>query len=103
MRRRWPLEAALARGVVGVDANADHLAAWRLDTRGNPIGNPRRFAFDLSGSASHRDARGRHALSRLLRWATTHGARAVAVNAVIRPIQHRSGWVQCQSDPEGHF
>ncbi|WDZ88890.1 transposase [Nocardiopsis sp. HUAS JQ3] len=74
-----PWEAALARGVVGVDANADHLAAWRLDTHGNPIGNPRRFEFDLSGSASHRDAQVRHALSRLLRWATTSGVRAIAV------------------------
>ncbi|WDZ88307.1 transposase [Nocardiopsis sp. HUAS JQ3] len=74
-----PLQAALARGVVGVDANADHLAAWRLDTHGNPTGNPRRFEFDLSGSASHRDAQVRHALSRLLRWATTHGVRAIAV------------------------
>ncbi len=74
-----PLQAALARGAVGVDANADHLAAWRLDTHGNPTGNPRRFEFDLSGSASHRDAQVRHALSRLLRWATTHGVRAIAV------------------------
>ncbi|MCK9873843.1 IS200/IS605 family accessory protein TnpB-related protein [Nocardiopsis dassonvillei] len=74
-----PLQAALARGVVGVDANADHLAAWRLDVHGNPTGNARRFAFDLSGSASHRDAQVRHALSRLLRWATTSGVRAIAV------------------------
>ncbi|WDZ93166.1 transposase [Nocardiopsis sp. HUAS JQ3] len=77
-----PWEAALARGVVGVvgvDANADHLAAWRLDTHGNPIGNPRRFAFDLSGNSQHRDAQVRHALSRLLRWATGCGVRAIAV------------------------
>ncbi len=66
-----PLQAVLARGVVGVDANADHLAAWQLDTHGNPIDDSRRFTFDLSGSASHRDAQVRHALSRLLRWATT--------------------------------
>ncbi|MCK9868642.1 transposase [Nocardiopsis dassonvillei] len=74
-----PWEAALAHGVVGVDANADHLAAWRLDTRGNPIGNPRRFAFELSGKSQHRDAQVRHALSRLLRWATAQGVRAIAV------------------------
>ncbi|QUX27618.1 hypothetical protein KGD83_20245 [Nocardiopsis akebiae] len=54
------------------------LAAWRLDTRGNPTGNPRRFAFDLSGSAPRRDAQVRHAPSRLLRWATAQGVRAVA-------------------------
>ncbi|WP_435106465.1 IS200/IS605 family accessory protein TnpB-related protein [Nocardiopsis synnemataformans] len=74
-----PWEAALARGVVGVDANADHLAAWRLDVHGNPVGNPRRFAFDLSGNSQHRDAQVRHALSRLLRWATGCGVRAIAV------------------------
>ncbi len=74
-----PMQAALARGAVGVDTNADHLAAWRLDTHGNPVGDPRRFAFALSGSASHRDAQVRHALSRLLRWATASGVRAIAV------------------------
>ena len=36
--------------------NADHLAAWRLDVHGNPVGNPRRFAYDLTGTADHRDA-----------------------------------------------
>jgi hypothetical protein len=58
-----PLRAALAEGVVGVDTNADHLAAWRLDAHGNPIGDPRRFDYDLSGTASHRDAQVRHALT----------------------------------------
>ncbi|WP_231972364.1 hypothetical protein [Nocardiopsis alborubida] len=62
-----------------MDANVDHLAAWRLDTHGNPIGNPRRFAFELSGNSQHRDAQVRHALSRLLRWATAQGVRAIAV------------------------
>ena len=27
-------------GVVGVDMNDDHLAAWRLDVHGNPVGEP---------------------------------------------------------------
>ncbi|MEU9452684.1 IS200/IS605 family accessory protein TnpB-related protein [Streptomyces sp. NPDC048277] len=74
-----PLEAALADGVVGVDTNADHLAAWRLDTHGNPIGRPRRFSYDLSGNAQHRDAQVRHALTQLLNWAKTCGVKAVAV------------------------
>ncbi|GAB2859838.1 hypothetical protein GCM10022221_69250 [Actinocorallia aurea] len=74
-----PLEAALARGVVGVDTNADHLAAWHLDTRGNPVGRPRRFFYDLSGSASHRDAQLRHALTRLLHWTRHLGVAAIAV------------------------
>ncbi|WP_030679159.1 IS200/IS605 family accessory protein TnpB-related protein [Streptomyces cellulosae] len=74
-----PMAAALAHGVIGVDMNADHLAAWRLDMHGNPIGAPRRFFYDLSGSAGHRDAQVRHALSRLLHWAKSCGVKAVAV------------------------
>ncbi|MGJ5826194.1 IS200/IS605 family accessory protein TnpB-related protein [Streptomyces ossamyceticus] len=67
-----PLAAVRAGGVVGVDTNADHLAAWRLDAHGNPVGAPRRFGYDLSGSAAHRDAQVRHALIRLLHWARRH-------------------------------
>ena len=74
-----PLEAALADGVIAVDINADHLAAWRLDVHGNPVGNPRRFFYDLSGTADHRDAQVRHALTRLLHWAKTCGVKAIAV------------------------
>ncbi|WP_017599390.1 IS200/IS605 family element transposase accessory protein TnpB [Nocardiopsis lucentensis] len=74
-----PLDAALVHGVIGVDTNADHLAAWLLDTCGNPIGQPRRFSYDLSGTAQHRDAQVRHALSRLLNWAKTCGVKAIAV------------------------
>ncbi|MFB6841280.1 IS200/IS605 family accessory protein TnpB-related protein [Streptomyces sp. NPDC056361] len=74
-----PLATALGGGVIGVDMNADHLAAWRLDTHGNPTGNPRRFPYDLTGSTPHRDAQVRHALTRLLRWAQTQGVRAIAV------------------------
>jgi IS605 OrfB family transposase len=55
-----------------VDTNADHLAAWRLDEHGNPVGNPRRFGYDLTGTAGHRDAQLRHALIRLLHWAERH-------------------------------
>ncbi|GAA4629732.1 IS200/IS605 family element transposase accessory protein TnpB [Actinoallomurus vinaceus] len=73
-----PLQTVRAGGVIGVDTNADHLAAWRLDTHGNPLGEPRRFEFDLSGSASHRDAQVRHALTRLLHWAKQHGL-AIAI------------------------
>lgn len=68
-----PLAAARAGGLIGFDANADHLAAWRLDAHGNPCGEPRRFFFDLDGPASYRDAQVRHALIRLLHWAARHG------------------------------
>ncbi|MFD5648558.1 IS200/IS605 family accessory protein TnpB-related protein [Streptomyces sp. NPDC127039] len=74
-----PLAAALTEGVIGVDVNADHLTAWRLDRHGNPTGHPRRFPYDLTGPADHRDAQLRHALTRLLHWVTTCGVKAIAV------------------------
>ncbi|SMC86389.1 transposase, IS605 OrfB family, central region [Kibdelosporangium aridum] len=74
-----PLRVAIADGAVGVDANEDHLAAWRLDRHGNPVGQPRRFDYELSGTADHRDAQIRHALTRLLHWATSTGEPAVAI------------------------
>ncbi|MFF4042719.1 IS200/IS605 family accessory protein TnpB-related protein [Streptomyces sp. NPDC001816] len=74
-----PLEAALARGVVAVDMNDDHLAAWQLDVHGNPVGEPRRFFYDLSGSTQHRDAQIRHALTRLLHHTRRCGAAAIAI------------------------
>ncbi|MFF7646737.1 IS200/IS605 family accessory protein TnpB-related protein [Streptomyces canus] len=74
-----PLEAALARGVVAVDMNDDHLAAWHLDVHGNPVGEPQRFFYDLTGSTQHRDAQIRHALSRLLHHTRRCGAAAIAV------------------------
>ncbi|MET9764944.1 IS200/IS605 family accessory protein TnpB-related protein, partial [Streptomyces sp. NPDC006372] len=66
------LDAARAGGMVGVDTNADHLAAWRLDEHGNPIGEPRRFHYQLDGPADHRDAQVRQALIRLLHWVVRH-------------------------------
>ncbi|MFI0454013.1 IS200/IS605 family accessory protein TnpB-related protein [Actinomadura sp. 6N118] len=73
-----PLDTARAGGLIGVDTNADHLAAWRLDEHGNPCGRPRTFGYDLSGTAQHRDAQVRHALIRLLHWAHRQGV-AIAV------------------------
>ena len=73
------MDAALAAGCIGVDTNDDHLAAWRLDPHGNPIGQPRRFCYNLAGTAAHRDAQIRHALTRLLHWARHTGVAAIAV------------------------
>ncbi|MGR3938142.1 IS200/IS605 family accessory protein TnpB-related protein [Streptomyces sp. BRA346] len=67
-----PLAAARAHGMLGVDTNADHLAAWRLDAHGNPTGAPLRFAYNLTGTTAHRDAQVRHALIRLLHFAARH-------------------------------
>ncbi len=68
-----PLTQARTGGLIGVDTNADHLAAWRLDAHGNPCGEPRRFSYDLSGNTRHRDAQVRHAFTRLLHWAKRYG------------------------------
>jgi IS605 OrfB family transposase len=74
-----PLGAALAAACIGVDANDDHLAAWRLDGHGNPVGQPRRFFYELSGTSTHRDAQIRHALTRLLHFAQQAGVKAIAI------------------------
>ncbi|MET7856169.1 IS200/IS605 family accessory protein TnpB-related protein [Streptomyces sp. NPDC005318] len=74
-----PLETARARGMIGVDTNADHVAAYRLDRHGNPVGDPHRFGYDLSGPAGHRDAQIRHALTRLISWAVRVGVAAIGI------------------------
>lgn len=74
-----PLATARAKGMVGVDTNADHFAAYRLDRHGNPVGDPHRFPYDLSGTADHRDAQIRHAITRLLHWAKGVGVKAIAI------------------------
>jgi IS605 OrfB family transposase len=76
---KTPLESLRAGELVGVDMNADHLAAWRLDPHGNPVGAPRTFGYDLSGGADRRDAQVRHALTRLLHWATNNRIKAIAI------------------------
>ncbi|MFE9887818.1 IS200/IS605 family accessory protein TnpB-related protein [Streptomyces scopuliridis] len=74
-----PMDAALTAGCIGVDMNDDHLAAWQLDPHGNPVGEPHRFPYDLTGTAPHRDAQIRHTLTRLLHWARQSGVKAIAV------------------------
>ncbi|MEU5164662.1 IS200/IS605 family accessory protein TnpB-related protein, partial [Streptomyces sp. NPDC020875] len=74
-----PLDAARAAGMVGVDTNADHFAAYRLDRHGNPAGGPKRFFYDLSGTADHRDAQVRHAITQLLHWAKRCGVAAIGL------------------------
>lgn len=74
-----PLDAVRSGEMIGVDMNADHLACWRLDPHGNPIGTPRTFGCQLDGAADHRDAQLRHALTRMLHWAQRSGVKAIAV------------------------
>jgi IS605 OrfB family transposase len=65
--------------VVGVDLNDGHLAVRHLDSRGNPVGAPQRINVDLTGSSARRDAQVRHAVTRLLHYATLHGIDTIAV------------------------
>ncbi|MFI8106187.1 IS200/IS605 family accessory protein TnpB-related protein [Streptomyces sp. NPDC086023] len=74
-----PLETARAEGMVGVDTNTDHFAAYQLDPHGNPVGDPKRFFYDLTGTADHRDAQIRHAISQLLHWANRCGVKAIGI------------------------
>ena len=74
------LTAARAGGVVGVDLNADHLAATRIDTSGNPVGRPIRVPLGLAGaSTTTRDGRLRAAVTAILEHAETVGATAIAI------------------------
>jgi hypothetical protein len=75
-----PLDTARAGGVIGVDLNADHLAATRVDTAGNPIGRPVNVPLDLSGASTKiRDGRLRAAITAVLEHAKGTGATAIAV------------------------
>lgn len=69
-----------AGGVVGVDLNADHLAACRLDASGNPVGTPISIPLELAGlPAGTRDGRLRSAITTLLDFARDTGAAAIAI------------------------
>jgi hypothetical protein len=93
-RGRWYLDASWAANpapvpeldelragsVLGVDLNADHLAACVLDSSGNPIGEPVTIAVDTAGlRASRRDGRVRAAISMLLDLAHQQNCSAIVV------------------------
>jgi hypothetical protein len=74
------LQELRAGPVVGVDLNADHLAACVLDSAGNPIGAPVSIAVATKGlAASRRDGRVRAAITALLDHAQQAGCTAVVV------------------------
>ena len=74
------LDALRAGQVLGVDLNADHLAACVLDASGNPVGEPVTIAAQTAGlRASHRDGRVRAAIATLLDLAAQHNCHAVVV------------------------
>ena len=66
--------------VLGVDLNADHLAACVLDSSGNPVGAPVTIPVDTAGlPARRRDGRVRAAITTLLDLAVAHNCTAVVV------------------------
>ncbi|MER5183541.1 hypothetical protein ABT009_35225 [Streptomyces sp. NPDC002896] len=64
---------------IGIDLNADHLAAYVLDPHGNPIGQPHTIPLDLVGPASQRDGRLRDAISQLITLARQHDCAGIVV------------------------
>ncbi|MFI1979505.1 hypothetical protein [Streptomyces wedmorensis] len=95
VRGRWYLDAswsaeiavlptpeevrAFGERLLGVDLNADHLAAYVLDPHGNPIGEPITVPIAVSGSASQSDGRLRAAISRLLAIAREYHCAGIAI------------------------
>jgi IS605 OrfB family transposase len=66
--------------VLGVDLNADHLAACVLDASGNPVGEPATIEVATAGlKASRRDGRVRAAITALLDLAQRHDCAAIVV------------------------
>jgi IS605 OrfB family transposase len=91
---RWYLDAAwrlAARPIpslhelrqhpaLGIDVNADHLAAWIVDPAGNPPGLPHTVPLRLEGlPASTRDGRLRAAITWVIHLAAQHGCRSIVV------------------------
>ncbi|MCF1598467.1 hypothetical protein [Streptomyces muensis] len=95
VRGRWYLDAswsadnavlpspeeinAFGDKTLGVDLNADHLAAYVLDPHGNPVGDPITIPLGLTGTASRRDGRLRAAITELLAIAEQHDCAGVVI------------------------
>ncbi|MEU2507812.1 IS200/IS605 family accessory protein TnpB-related protein [Streptomyces sp. NPDC007863] len=87
------MASALAGGVLGIDQNVDHLAVWRLDRHGNPVGRPGRIDVGHHGPASCRDAGVRHLCSELIRAARKTGSTALVIEDLgFGTGRERCGW-----------
>ena len=73
------LAGLAASNTLGVDLNADHLAAWVVAPDGNPVGPPVRIELALTGTTSRRDGLLREAISRLLDVAVTNHCASVTI------------------------
>jgi hypothetical protein len=66
--------------MLAVDLNDGHLAAWVLDTSGNPLGEPITVGLDMDRlSATARDGHLRTAVSVLIGTAAANGCRAIVI------------------------
>jgi hypothetical protein len=75
-----PLEELREAPVLAIDLNHGHLAAWIVTPDGNPQGPPATVPLELAGlPAPQRDGRVRAAIRELIRIATEHGCRAIAI------------------------
>ncbi|GHD98744.1 hypothetical protein [Streptomyces alanosinicus] len=63
---------AFGERTLGIDLNADHLAAYVLDSHGNPVGEPVTIPLGPTGPASQRDGTLRAAITELLTLAKQH-------------------------------
>ncbi|MEV6330254.1 hypothetical protein [Streptomyces sp. NPDC051909] len=95
VRDRWYLDAswstdrsvlptpgeirAVGKRLLGVDLNADHLAAYVLDSHGNPVSAPITLPLEMTGSTETRDGRLRAAIGELIVTARQHGCAGIAV------------------------
>jgi IS605 OrfB family transposase len=73
------LESLSASNTVGVDLNADHLAAWVIAPDGNPVGSQVRIDLALTGSTSRRDGLLRAAITQLLDIAATNSCASITI------------------------
>jgi hypothetical protein len=73
------LELLRQHKTLAVDLNADHAACWVVDSAGNPVGTPHRFAVPAAGPTSHRDAQVRHLVSRLIHTARRSGCTSITI------------------------
>jgi hypothetical protein len=94
-RGRWYLDASWSAGtavlptpeeirafgerLLGIDLNADHLAAYVLDPHGNPVGEPITVPIAIEGPTATRDGRLRAAISDLIRIAREHHCAGIAI------------------------
>lgn len=64
---------------LGVDVNADHLAAWVVDPSGNPTGPPHTIPLRLDGDTARRDGQLRAAITELVDIAAANGCASISI------------------------